>query len=78
MFKTKKEYVISRSVLTGPGYRQLFSSEAEAALKQLGFTFVHVGNDGFISALDNRAAVTHGSSKVINGYLVYEHDVPDI
>ena len=78
MLKTKKEYVVSRSIITGPGYRQLFSSEAENALKSLGFTFIHVGNDGFISALDNRASSTHGGSRVINGYLVYEHDVPVI
>lgn len=78
MLKTKKEYVVSRSTITRPSYRQLFGSEAENALKRLGFSFIHVGNDGYISALDNRASTTQGGSQVLNGYRVYEHDVPDI
>ena len=57
------EYFISPTHLQN--YRQLFGNEATVKLRELGFRFIHVDDNGAIQALNE-------NNQVINGYFVYE------
>ena len=51
--------------------RQLFGDEATLKLREMGLTFIHVDDSGAIQALNKE-------NKVIQGYYLYEKEIPII
>ena len=69
MKKFKKEIFLSSQILSN--YKQVPIPEAEEWLKDQGYKFVYISNDGVIHARSQK-------NKLIEGYRLYMREVPDI
>ena len=69
MKKFKTEFFLSSQVLSN--YRQISIAKAEEWLREQGYKFIYIDNNGIIHARSQQ-------NKIIEGYRLYTRIVPDI
>ena len=67
--RSKKEFIISPTIQ--PNLRQLQHNEARDVLKTLGYSFIHVDDDGMVNAVDPEG-------KIIENHRLYVKHVPEV